>query len=62
VPQCDTYLPIETELADVHRPTLDVLFGQMLGLLYIARTRFASGCAEPRWRDHRVVQDFAIYR
>lgn len=61
VPHCDTYLPIEADLADVYRTTLDVLFGQLLGFCTSLEYGLHPDAPSPDGVINRVVQDFSIY-
>lgn len=61
-PHCDTYLSIDAQLADDYRPTLDVLFGQMLGFCTSLDHGLHPDAPSPDGVINRVVQDFVIYR
>lgn len=61
-PLCDTYLPVEAEVADGYRPIADVLFGQMLGLCTSIAHGLHPDAPSPEGVISRVVQEFTIYR
>lgn len=61
-PFCDAYLSIATEVSDLYRPVLDVLFGQMLGLCAAIANDLKPDAPSPDGVISRVVQEFAIYR
>ena len=55
-PWCETYLPIEADVADEYRPVLDVLLGQMLGLCASIEHGMKPDAPSPGGVISRVVQ------
>jgi tagatose-6-phosphate ketose/aldose isomerase len=47
--------------ADDHRPPLDVIFGQLLGLFFSLRWNLRPDCPSPNGAISRVVQNFSIH-
>jgi tagatose-6-phosphate ketose/aldose isomerase len=48
-------------IADDHRPAVDVLFGQLLGLFFSLRSKLRPDCPSPNGAISRVVQNFSIH-
>jgi tagatose-6-phosphate ketose/aldose isomerase len=60
-PFCDFYLALEADVADVYRPVLDVMFGQLLGLHCSIFHRLKPDTPSPAGVIARVVQEVGIY-
>jgi tagatose-6-phosphate ketose/aldose isomerase len=60
-PRCERYLALEVGVADVYRPALDVIFGQLLGLYCSVAHGMQPDSPSPGGVIHRVVQKFRIY-
>ncbi len=60
-PAADHYLSISGEIADVYRPPIDVIFGQLLGLYCSLEHGMKPDAPSPGGVISRVVQDFRIY-
>jgi tagatose-6-phosphate ketose/aldose isomerase len=58
---CESYLAIHDEIADVYRPVLDVIFGQLLGLYCSVAHQLKPDAPSPGGVINRVVQKFRIY-
>ena len=58
---CDFYLAVETDVLDVYRPVLDVIFGQLLGLHCSIFHRLKPDTPSPDGVIARVVQEVGIY-
>jgi len=50
-----------TEIPDVYRPPLDVIFGQLLGLFFSLRCGLKPDCPSPNGAISRVVQHVRIH-
>ena len=61
-PASDYYLAIQGEMADMYRPPVDVIFGQLLGLYCSLEHGMKPDAPSPGGVISRVVQDFRIYR
>lgn len=60
-PCSELFLAIEDGIADVYRPALDVLFGQLLGLFCSVAHGLKPDAPSPGGVINRVVQKFRIY-
>ena len=60
-PVCDTFLPIQGSFADIYRPPVDVIFGQILGLYCSMSLGLRPDAPSPQGVISRVVSDFTIY-
>ncbi len=60
-PCCESYLAIHDGIADVYRPVLDVIFGQLLGLYCSVAHDLKPDAPSPGGVISRVVQNFHIY-
>jgi len=60
-PQSNYYLPVEIDVSDGHRPVLDVMFGQLLGLHCSIFHHLKPDTPSPDGVIARVVQEFGIY-
>jgi tagatose-6-phosphate ketose/aldose isomerase len=60
-PHCERYLAVEGTVADVYRPALDVIFGQLLGLFCSVAHGMSPDSPSPDGVINRVVQKFQIY-
>ena len=60
-PQCERYLALSEDVADVYRPALDVIFGQLLGLFSSVAHGMQPDSPSPGGVINRVVQKFRIY-
>ena len=58
---CEVYLPVQDGIADIYRPALDVLFGQMLGLFCSVAHGLKPDAPSPGGVIKRVVEKFRIY-
>jgi tagatose-6-phosphate ketose/aldose isomerase len=58
---CDTYLAIDATIDDLHRPILDVIFGQLLGLHFSVAHGLKPDAPSPGGVISRVVKSFHIY-
>ena len=58
---CEIYLPVQDGIADVYRPVVDVLFGQMLGLFCSVTRGLKPDSPSPDGVINRVVQQVSIY-
>ncbi len=60
-PCSELFLGLEDDIADVYRPALDVLFGQLLGLFCSVAQGLKPDAPSPGDVINRVVQKFRIY-
>jgi tagatose-6-phosphate ketose/aldose isomerase len=58
---CESYLAIHDDIADLYRPALDVIFGQLLGLYCSVAHELKPDAPSPGGVINRVVQKFRIY-
>lgn len=58
---CDFYLPVESDVSDLYRPALDVIFGQLLGLHCSMFHQLKPDAPSPGGVIARVVQEVGIY-
>ncbi len=59
--ECELYVPLEVAVADVYRPPVDVIFGQMLGLYGSVAHDLKPDSPSPGGVINRVVKKFRIY-